>query len=157
MKQTLFYLIALIICAATACAPKYSAIKLPSEQIIFGSGGGFVGIETSFLLLDNGQLFKKIGQDSVWAAIKSANKKIAKQYFIEGRNLFTSVKDTINDPSNTYSFLELRDKQTGENPRRFVWSRTKSPSHKSADIFYRALNLLVQEPKKIEPAQTPNR
>ena len=81
MKQTLFYLIALIICAATACAPKYSASKLPAEQIIFGNGGGFAGIETSFLLLDNGQIFKKIGQDSVWAAIKSANKKIAKQYF----------------------------------------------------------------------------
>ncbi|MEO6758357.1 MAG: hypothetical protein ABIO24_02805, partial [Saprospiraceae bacterium] len=38
--------------------PKYSAGNFPEKQLRWGSGGGFTGQVNSYVLLENGQLFK---------------------------------------------------------------------------------------------------
>ena len=79
MKLTLIA-IALFAVAAifTFCKnSKYTADNLPAEQIRFGKGGGFTGIEKSWTLLENGQVFEK-GPDGTLVALDSAKKKTAK-------------------------------------------------------------------------------
>ncbi|HRW76353.1 MAG TPA: hypothetical protein P5563_10645, partial [Saprospiraceae bacterium] len=60
--MTRFHLLILILFGLTAChTPRYSADQLPPERLVFGSGGGFSGIETSHTLVNSGQLWKQQG------------------------------------------------------------------------------------------------
>jgi hypothetical protein len=52
-------LLPLALCLAFfACkTPQYNASNLPDTQLRFGYGGGVVGKETTYCLLENGQIF----------------------------------------------------------------------------------------------------
>ena len=83
---------------------KYFADKLPTKQIIFGDGGGFAGIETSYILLENGQLFKQIGLENPYQELKSIKPKEAKPFFDKVASLQLYKMD-IEQPGNLYYFM----------------------------------------------------
>ena len=83
---------------------RHSADKLPTKQIIFGDGGGFSGIETSYTLLENGQLFKQVGTDGPYQELKSIKPKEAKVFFGKVASLQLYKMD-IEMPGNLYYFL----------------------------------------------------
>jgi hypothetical protein len=80
---------------------KYTADNLPKEQIRFGKGGGFSGMEESYTLLENGQLF-----DRNKVALDSAKRRIAKTCFKAIGRLGLEKLD-FKHPGNTYSFIEV--------------------------------------------------
>ena len=83
---------------------KYSADNLPTKQIVFGEGGGFAGIETSYTLLVNGQLFKQVGAEGAFQELKSIKQKEAKVFFEKVASLQLYKMD-IEKPGNLYYFL----------------------------------------------------
>jgi hypothetical protein len=83
---------------------KYTPDKLPVRQLIFGNGGGFAGIETTYILLDNGQIFKQVGVDSNYQELKPVNRKKAKELFENAKTLQLFKLD-IDRPGNLYYFV----------------------------------------------------
>jgi hypothetical protein len=96
---------------------KYSADKLPVRQLIFGDGGGFAGIETSYVLLENGQVFKKTGVGGAFEELASVKTNDARAFF-EKLAALQLYKLDMDKPGNLYYFLQDVNKQTDS---RVVW------------------------------------
>jgi hypothetical protein len=96
---------------------RYTTDQLPRQQIRFGTGGGFVGRETMFTLLENGQVFKQ-AIDGQTQALPDAKQRAAKGLFKAIENIeFENIK--FKHPGNTYSFIEI---PTGETTtHRVTW------------------------------------
>ena len=103
-KSTLF--LALACCFFIQCkVTKYTPDKLPTKQVIFGDGGGFTGLETSYTVLENGQIFKQIGTGKAYEELKPVKPKKAKSYFDKVASLQLYKMD-IEKPGNLYFFLQ---------------------------------------------------
>jgi len=84
--------------------------------MVFGNGGGFAGIEKSYYLLDNGQVFLKTNRDTSYTKVGKLESKLTGQLFTL---VGTLQKDSVvNDPGNIYSFLKP-DKNGDE---KWVWN-----------------------------------
>ncbi len=105
MKKTLPIIVFATLLFAQCKVVKYTPNKLPSNQIIFGDGGGFADIETSYVLLENGQIFKQVGTEGRYQELKSINGKAAKVYFEKVASLQLYKMD-IEKPGNLYYFLQ---------------------------------------------------
>lgn len=106
IRNLCFALICLSFLLHVSCAvKKINPLEYSKTKILFGAGGGFSGAEHSFMLLDNGQLFSmgKIGEEPTRLGKIDLNK--AKQVF-QTYNLFNFGNIDLNDPGNTYKFLE---------------------------------------------------
>lgn len=118
--------------------PQYAADKLPQNQIRWGTGGGFVGKESSHILCDNGQIFSRDIVGNTQAAGKTKRKHAASLYkTIKSLDL---AKMEFNHPGNTYSFLEY---QEGDMKSRVVWGDKNAPVGKPVEEAFRALNALL--------------
>lgn len=109
---------------------KYTAENLPEQQIRFGKGGGFTGVETMYTLLENGQLF-----DAGKKELPKIKTRTAKGYFktletLGGKSL------QFSHPGNTYSFIEIPG-TTGIN--RIVWGDANYPVDAAVKDFYTKL------------------
>lgn len=104
MKKSLTILSTIVLLFAACKVTKYNPEKLPARQVIFGDGGGFAGIETSYTLLENGQLFKQVGVNGNLQELKSIKPKQAKALF-EKVNSLHLFKLDIEKPGNMYYFL----------------------------------------------------
>lgn len=116
----------------------YSAGNLPEKQIQWGSGGGFVGKESYFILLENGQIFKHepMMGDSI-AEINGVKARAAKTAFKAADAAGLSTLD-FRHPSNTYMFIV----QAGN---RVVWGDKSHPVAEPVDKLYRQLNDLIKK------------
>ena len=91
---------------------------MPSNQIIFGSGGGFTGIVKEYCLLQDGRIVEKSKDGSVYNIITSIDRDIAKQAFSNCQFLgLNNLK--FDDPGNIYQFLTIHTDSQTEN--RIVW------------------------------------
>ena len=105
MKNLLPVLALFSLAVLPACkVTKYTPDKLPIRQIVFGGGGGFAGIETSYTLLENGQIFKQVGMEGSFAELKPIKPKAAKALF-DKVNSLQLFKLDIDKPGNMYYFL----------------------------------------------------
>lgn len=111
MMKNLFLFVAASIAILPGCkVAKYTPDKLPARQLIFGNGGGFAGIETSFTLLENGQVFRQTGVEGSYEELKSIRPKEAKALFSKLSSLQLYKLD-IEKPGNLYYFMrEVTDK-----------------------------------------------
>lgn len=141
MKSHLsFFLLFLCLGAGFAACKHthYTAGNLPKKQIQWGSGGGFVGKESYFILLENGQIFKHepaMG-DSI-AEINSVKARVAKPMFKAADAAGLATLD-FKHPSNTYMFIV----QAGN---RVVWGDKSHPIAEPVEKLYRELNELIKK------------
>ncbi len=128
----------------TACkSTKYTAAKLPAKQLRWGSGGGFTGKETSYALLENGQIFRFRTLDNSTAEEAATKAKTAAGLFSTAETI--GLADVALDkPGNMYYFLELR--REGTDAHRVTWGDASPPNQEVQD-FYRVLQQLIL-PKK---------
>jgi hypothetical protein len=131
MKTPVPFLLLLCACFAYCKSNHYTADKLPARQIRWGEGGGFTGRETVYILLDNGQLFKKEGMKEQFMEVPSTKKKTAKQLYKRAEELRLMELD-FQDPGNIYSFIEIFD---GDQVRRIVWGGSTPVPQAVADIY----------------------
>ncbi len=64
-----------------AACKTHSIDKLPDSRLYFGSGGGYAASFTEYMLLENGQLFKREGQKSEFVPLTKAKRSEAKALF----------------------------------------------------------------------------
>ncbi|MCB0695164.1 MAG: hypothetical protein H6568_15900 [Lewinellaceae bacterium] len=117
--MTRFHLLILILFGLTAChTPRYSADQLPPERLVFGSGGGFSGIETSHTLVNSGQLWKQQGVGAPMTEITGISSWEAKSLVNSAGDLIYG-EVALNPLGNTYSFIEYI---SPERSSRITWT-----------------------------------
>ena len=134
---------------------KYSADKLPVRQVVFGDGGGFAGIETTYTLLENGQLFKKVGTDGAYQELKSIKPKQAKELFTKVNSLQLFKLD-MEKPGNLYYFLR---QVTDHLDSRVTWGSGDFVPPQAVVSVYKELQSLtkLRETVKTNASSTPNK
>jgi hypothetical protein len=109
-----------------------------SKEIHFGHGGGFSGIVYHYVLDETGQLFKTDAFSDESTLIKKIDTQVVKE-------LFLSIEEdrldqfTINQPGNTYKFIEIH--QNGV-VNKMVWNG-KSENN-SLNLLYTQLNTILK-------------
>jgi hypothetical protein len=119
---------------------KHTLDNLPEQQLRWGSGGGFTGKETSFSLLENGQIFKFVGVSGEKMELKAIKAKTAKAMFDAVTSLELNNIE-LNDPGNMYYFVEMKSK---ESTHKITWGDDKNAADQKVKDFYRVLQQLTQ-------------
>ena len=130
-------------------ATKYTPDKLPAHQLIFGDGGGFAGIETSYTLLDNGQVFKQTGMSGAFQELKPIHRKQAKAFF-EKANALHLYKLDIDKPGNLYYFIR---EITAQLDSKVTWGAGDYLPPQSLVFLYKDLATLVRDREVIGAGQ----
>jgi hypothetical protein len=136
-----FCLFLLVLLTGAACKhTHYMPEKLPEKQLQWGTGGGFVGKESYYILLENGQVFQHEATmgDSL-AEIQSVKRSVAKSMFKAADEAGIQTLD-FKHPANMYSFLQYSGK-------RVVWGDKKFPVAEPVNQLYGKLNMLVNKDK----------
>lgn len=134
MKNTLSLLI--FVCAFYQCkVEKFTSTNLPEKQIEFGTGGGFAGYETSYILLENGQIFKKSGIGGKVEEYHSIKKSKAKKIY-KGLGAITSLDPKSFSPGNLYSFIDVK----GGEPYRITWDNFLTDVNPELKSYFQSLN-----------------
>lgn len=154
LRSLLFTFILLSVGISSCKVVKYTPEKFPASQIIWGSGGGFTGIETAYILLPNGQLFKKEGVEGTYLELKPLKKKTAKPYFEKMASL-QLYKQDIHKPGNVYYFLQEITETTDS---RVTWGAGDYIPPSAFVAVYKELNALAtrQPLKKQKHATEPS-
>lgn len=139
IKSTFFLL--LVACFLFACNNKtYTPADLPDTQLHFGSGGGFAGTYTSYLLLENGQLFKKEGiKGGQFQTVEGITKKEAKPFF-EQVEAFELATKKIDYPGNMTYFIE---QITPDGNYKITWGGGEYTIDPKIHEFFTSLQKLV--------------
>lgn len=135
---------ALFCTAALLCHCKnteYTPANLPNEYLRFGDGGGFAGIETTYTLLENGQLFKHKSKGTDTLELSSCKRSIAKKLFEKAESLGLKQLEFMY-PSNIYSFIEIVD---DGKTNRIAWGDREHPVDEKISAFYDELRKLTFE------------
>lgn len=124
----MFRILALIAAAVTVAivssscqTKKYLPTDFKDRQILFGSGGGFTGVETTYILMENGQLFQA-NLDETFVELHVLDKSTTKDFFDRLTDCNMAEMD-FNKPGNMYFFLEEKGKKVN---KRLVWGDQRS-------------------------------
>lgn len=111
-------------------------------HLAFGHGGGVAGHESAYVFLENGTLYKRIGQDSL-VRIRLLYASTAKRHFATARRL-RLAQSVSEHPGNLYYFVKLNESQKQGGGATWGDPATKPPAGLKA--LYDGLMKLV--PKK---------
>jgi hypothetical protein len=128
---------------------KYTPDKLPTQQIIFGEGGGFSGVETAYTLLENGQIFKQVGEERAYQELRPIKAKTAKSIF-EKVNSLQLYKMDIERPGNLYYFLQEVNEAIDS---RVVWGSGSYVPPPSVIVVYKELLEVVNKQEVVKEGQ----
>ena len=117
----LLMILSLVLLLIVACrSNKYSADQLPDQQLHFGTSGGFAGITTTTILLNNGQLFHQKMAKANWEQLAAQKKRVGKKHFAKARQIkWDELPDT--EPGNLNYFIVWKN---GSEEHRFDWSKS---------------------------------
>ena len=131
-------ILAMLLCLSTSCK-KHTIDDLPATQLHFGSGGGFAGAYTEYLLLENGQCFKKESLNGDYQAIGKTKKSEAKALFSQWETAKLAEMD-FKHPGNLYYFVAMDvEGQT----HRLTWGASGHSADDQLKAFYKACNALI--------------
>ncbi len=139
------HLLLALLCTAAVfsrCKPtKYTPDNLPDEYLRFGNGGGFTGIETTYTLLENGQVFKSVSRQFETQELATCKRKKVKQLFDRAESLnLTQVKFMY--PGNIYQFMEILDDGVSN---RIAWGEKDNPVDDNIKLLHEELMQLIVE------------
>lgn len=116
----------LLLCWSCKSTQVEDLAKADIPQITFTSGGGFAGKYTTYVLLENGQIFQqdKMSDPDGSAAIAVGNmpKKEAAQIFSNYNFLNLGDVDQVSYGNYTYSII----KKDGDNMHKLVWEKDQA-------------------------------
>ena len=144
MKRFYFFTILCLPLLFSNCkTTKYTPEAFPEKQIIFGDGGGFSGVVTQFILLENGQFFKKTSLKEGHEELEPLKKKQAKEIYERLANLRLHKFD-INHPGNLYYFLRTTDEELDHT---ITWGAGDYNLREDIMSFYKDLRALLKDRK----------
>lgn len=117
----------------------YSTEALPETRLYFGSGGGFAGTFTEYMLLENGQFFKRESQQAEFTALPKVKRRQAKLLFSNWTKEKMSEQD-FQHPGNLYHFVRMEDKGL---KHRLSWGASNHPTPASIKEFYSSCQALI--------------
>ena len=144
MKQINFFFILSLPLLLTNCkTTKYTPESFPEVQIIFGDGGGFSGVVTEYILLENGQFFKKSSLKEKYEELEPLKKNEAKEIYerLAGLRLH---KFDINHPGNLYYFLRFTNEELDHT---ITWGAGDYNLREDIMSFYKDLRALLKDRK----------
>jgi len=119
--------------------------NLPPTQLRFGSGGGFTGALTEYVLLENGQVFVRKNLEDDYQLLGKVKKSKAKALFKSWENQ-PFLKEEFQHPGNIYYFVSMTKEDKNH---RLSWGHHNHPASDELKFFYKECNTLV---KKMKPA-----
>jgi hypothetical protein len=129
-------------CIVACKSTRYKPDNLPAQQLRWGKGGGFTGVETTFVVLENGQVFKKDNLQATWTEQAKIKKKKVKKVFEQAMKIrLDQGLKTASD--NMYAFVELPDGKGAM--MRFTYSPTKAAADPEIMGLYHALSALLEQ------------
>ena len=135
-----FFLVTIIVCLGFACTPtRYTPLDFPDAQIRFGSGGGFTGVITEYVLLENGQLFKKVSTSDDYEVLPKLKKNRTKQIFNNYHFLNLQTIE-FNQPGNLYHFIQFKNKNE---EHRITWGDNHMPDQ-NVKLFNTTLQAIIK-------------
>ena len=128
-----------------SCTHKIATDKLPTTQILFGTGGGFTGEVREYALLEDGRILKMKKDAAEQEVVKKISKEKATSYYATLDSM-PSKTWLYNVPGNIYHRITV--KKDGKKDSRIVWDGGKGDANAPAYIvqFYR--NLRAELPSK---------
>lgn len=151
MKKILPVLALFSLAVFTACkSTKYTPDKFPIRQIVWGDGGGFAGIETSYTLLENGQIFKQVGVNGNYTELKPIKSREAKKLF-DKVNSLQLFKLDIDKPGNLYYYLR---QVTDHLDSRVTWGAGDYLPPQGLVSVYKELKGIVKNQEAIQSRKT---
>ncbi len=143
-----FLLAGLAIVVLAGCkSQQYTIDNLPAQQIVFGNGGGFTGAYTEFVLLENGQLFKKESMLPKTTELGTVKKRTAQKMLKKAISLHLEQMD-INQPGNMYFYVQYKN---DHQDAKCVWGNQEYRVDAKIESFYKELMQMttaVVAPKK---------
>jgi len=118
---------------------RYTPGNFPDHQIRWGHGGGFAGKETTYTLLENGQIFEL--QMGRLVEQSSTKKRTAKSVLKTTESIGLATLD-FKHPSNIYQFIEVL---SGDAVQRISWGDPKHPVNADIQALYDRLEGLVKK------------
>lgn len=106
--------------------------KTGVEEIKFGTGGGFTGVNTTYKLTSNAKLYKNN------KALKEINLEKTSTFFKKAKSL---KGYTYKKPGNIYSFIEIK---TADHSNKIVWGSTQSQVKAEVIEFFKNLQLITK-------------
>lgn len=126
-KSSLIVLVLLLFVFINSCVTDKIVQQTGVQEIVFGSGGGFTGNETTYTLNPNGELNEN---NKTLGLSKKLTKETTSHIFILAQEL---KNYSFNNPDNLYSLIEVKTKD-GSN--RIVWGfGSTTVSKKVTDLF----------------------
>jgi hypothetical protein len=130
------------------CTHKIATDKLPQTQIIFGHGGGFVGVERQHALLPDGRIIRLQRDSPTQNIVKNIGETKAASYYAEVEAL--RLRSLLyNVPGNVFHYIVLV--QDGKRANKIVWDGGNSGDKNAPaniEAFYQKLR--AELPKKKE-------
>lgn len=144
--KIVFATVMLFFLAVAGCkTAKYLPDTFEKRQIHFGSGGGFTGINTTFMMLENGQIFKQTSLQHKAEELQAHKKKDLKTYFSAVAGLPQDSIPFIH-PGNMSKYLYVIKGEDTLN--RYVWGDYKYPvADTVAHIYVQLLDLVKTNPQ----------
>jgi len=149
MKKLSLFLFFSLLFFADCKVVKYTPDKLPDKQLIWGTGGGFAGIEITYTMLENGQIFRQTGVEGNYEELVPLKKKETAVYFEKLASL-QLYKQDIDKPGNLYYFLQ---EITEAIDSRATWGAGDYLPPQSMAGLFRELYNLVKDRKTIKAAK----
>ena len=131
----------LILVLALAGCKTYQPDQLPTSQLRFGSGGGFTGAITEYVLLENGQIFIRETLDGAYQPLGKINKGRAKTIYQSWENKDLTKKE-FQHPGNMYYFVTMVN---DGKEHRLTWGSHNHPAGDEIKAFYKECRALVEE------------
>lgn len=139
-KYLIFLITAISIYACKAQKNITSLNDYKNNIISFSSGGGFTGIETSYFILENGQVYTSTGvAANTITKFTTISKKQTKSLFEKAAKI-DWLKPAVNDPGNIYYTLSFG--KNNEMKKQIWGNKQQNPSQDILD-FYTELNKII--------------
>ncbi|MFS4493168.1 hypothetical protein [Maribacter sp. 2308TA10-17] len=119
---------------------QYTLDTLPEKQLVFGRGGGISGEVTTYVVLENGQVFYNNSLTKEHTEIENIGKKEAMTCFRKMDSLRLSEMN-FDHPGNMYYFLE---EVNGEERYRVTWGSKDHEVSRECKDFYKELRTTIK-------------
>ena len=147
MRRLHPFLILILTLAFFQCkTTKYTPETFPVKQLIFGDGGGFSGIITEYLLLENGQFFKKTSLKEGYEELEPI-KKAEAQTFYEQLEALRLHKSDIHHPGNLSYFIRMMNEEIDHT---ITWGAGDYNLRTDIMNFYKSLKRMTKNRKVIK-------
>ncbi len=140
----IFFLLLLFLFMACSTTRYTNPTEYPDARINFGRGGGFSGMVTEYVFLDNGQLLKKMNQVDSFEIVTTVDKNKTTQLF-ENYKFLNIGSLQYNQPGNMYNFIHFHHL---DSEHKIIWPGNQYPDqYPNLKIFYGNLQSLIPASK----------